>query len=471
MSGMIKITNGSLSKPKIIVKNLRIDGEVTSSSFFIKYQIENLKSQNIKHYIYINQNKTEITDNVIYNEEKNEYTYELTRLESSTMYSVQIEILNLDELSKSEIIHVTTKASIIFGVKVDSTNSNTSSSVTYVNDAIGISPANKSDLGGWKDKFPYNQIKLVGFKDGKETKDINPTNRAYYIDGYSVPPNVDVMVKIPKVYWRFFNTSNGYELKISSIKVDDRWDCYAHKVNGVEKDYIYVGAYLGSISNGKLRSTSNVPPKVSTSLTDFRKYAQANGNGYQLWNWFTMMLIQILYIVAYKNLDSQSAIGYGYTETGSTTFTGGTNRRDLCYGSIDGSIQMCFLGIEDLWGNCRQIVDGMKTDNNYNVLVTTDNKSFNDAGASYKNLGKLSSVGTGYISDVTHTNESGFFPSKFGGSTNIYYCDYGKFYINCFATSGAVYSDRTNGGIFSLNIESYFSDTSNGVGTRLCYLG
>lgn len=471
MSGMIKITNGSLSKSKIIIKNFRIDGEITSSSFFIKYQIENLKSQNIKHFIYINQNRTEITDNVIYDEEKNEYTYKLTRLESSTMYSVQVEILNLDELSKSEILYATTQAATIFGVSISLLNSNPSTCVTYVEDAIDIQPANKTDLGGWKNKFPYNQIKLVGFKDGKETKDINPTNRSYYTDGSSVPPNVDVMVKIPKVYWRFLNTSNGYELKISSKKIDDRWDCYAHKINGIEKEFIYIGAYLGSISNGKLRSTSNVPPKVSTTLTDFRKYAQANGDGYQLWNWYTLILIQILYLIAYKNLDSQSAIGYGYTEVNSTTFTGGTNRKDLCYGSIDGSIQMCFLGIEDLWGNCRQIVDGMKTDNNYNILVTTDNKNFNDTGANYKNLGKLSSVSTGYISDVSHTNESGFLPSKFTGSTNIYYCDYGKFYINCFATSGAVYSDRTNGGIFSLNIESYFSDSSNGVSSRLCFLG
>lgn len=471
MSGMIKITNGSLSKSKIIIKNFRIDGEITSSSFFIKYQIENLKSQNIKHFIYINQNRTEITDNVIYDEEKNEYTYKLTRLESSTMYSVQVEILNLDELSKSEILYATTQAATIFGVSISLLNSNPSTCVTYIEDAIDIQPANKTDLGGWKNKFPYNQIKLVGFKDGKETKDINPTNRSYYTDGSSVPPNVDVMVKIPKVYWRFLNTSNGYELKISSKKIDDRWDCYAHKINGIEKEFIYIGAYLGSISNGKLRSTSNVPPKVSTTLTDFRKYAQANGDGYQLWNWYTLILIQILYLIAYKNLDSQSAIGYGYTEVNSTTFTGGTNRKDLCYGSIDGSIQMCFLGIEDLWGNCRQIVDGMKTDNNYNILVTTDNKNFNDTGANYKNLGKLSSVSTGYISDVSHTNESGFLPSKFTGSTNIYYCDYGKFYINCFATSGAVYSDRTNGGIFSLNIESYFSDSSNGVSSRLCFLG
>lgn len=471
MSGMIKISGNGNGVIKAIIKNLRVDGKITSSSFTIKYNVENFKTLNLKHFININGERKEITNYVIYSKENNEFSYTLKYLSGGTVYNVQIEIIDSDIVSKSDILQVKTESYIMYGVKVDNTNSNPSTSVTYLEDAKGVQQANKSDLGGWKDKFPFNQIKLVGFKDGKETKDINPTNRTQYVDGSFAPTNVDIMVKIPKVYWNFSNTSNGYELKISNQKIDDRWDCYAHKVNGIEKDFIYVGAYLGSVENSKLRSANNVLPKVNTTLTQFREYAKANGEGYQLWNWYTLMLIQILYLIAYKNLDSQSAIGYGYTEVGATTSTGGTNRKDLCYGSIDGSIQMCFLGIEDLWGNCRQWVDGMKIDNNYNILVTIDNKNFNDNGDGFKNLGKLSSMGTGYISDVTHTNESGFCPFKFNGSTNIYYCDYSKFYINCFATSGAVYSDRTNGGIFSLNMEFYATDSSNGVGTRLCYLG
>lgn len=471
MSGMIKISGNGNGVVKAIIKNLRVDGKITSSGFNIKYNVENFKTLNLKHFININGERKEITNDVIYNKENNEFSYTLKYLSGGTVYNVQIEINDSDVISKSDILQVKTESYIMYGVKVDSTNSNTSTSITYIEDAKGVQQANKSDLGGWKDKFPFNQIELVGFKDGKETKTVNTLNRTQYLDGSSVPLNVDVMVKVPKIYWNFNTVENGYELRISNQKIDDRWDCYAHKVNGIEKDFIYIGAYLGSVQNGKLRSVSDMRPTVNTTLTNFRQYAQANGEGYQLWNWNTLMLIQILYLIAYKNLDSQSALGYGYTETSSATSTGGTNRRDLCYGSIDGSIQMCFLGIEDLWGNCRQWIDGMKTDNSYNILVITDNKNFNDTGDGFKNLGKLSNMGTGYISDVTHTNESGFFPSKFGGSTNIYYCDYGKFYINCFATSGAVYSDRTNGGIFSLNIEFYFSDSSNGVGARLCYLG
>lgn len=471
MSGMIKISGNGSNLIKAIVKNLRVDGKITSSAFTIKYNVENFKTLNLTHFININGERKEITNDVIYSKENNEFSYTLKYLSGGTVYNVQIEIMDSDVVSKSDILQVKTENYIVYGVKVDNTNSNTSTSVVYIEDAKGVQQANKSNLGGWKDKFPFNQIKLVGFKDGKETKDINTLNRTQYSDGSSVPLNVDVMVKIPKIYWNFNNVENGYELRISNQKIDDRWDCYAHKVNNIEKDYIYIGAYLGSVQNGKLRSASDMRPTISTTLTKFRQYAQTNGEGYQLWNWYSLMLVQILYLIAYKNLDSQNAIGCGYTEVGIITSTGGTNRKDLCYGSIDGSIQMCFLGIEDLWGNCRQWVDGMKTDNNYNILVTTDNKNFNDNGDGFKNLGKLSSMGTGYISDVTHTNESGFFPLKFNGGTNIYYCDYSKFYINCFATSGAVCSDRTNGGVFSLNMEFYATDSNNGVGTRLCYLG
>ncbi|MDQ9753342.1 hypothetical protein RFZ03_22180, partial [Acinetobacter baumannii] len=86
-------------------------------------------------------------------------------------------------------------------------------------------------------------------------------------------------------------------------------DCYAHKVGEVEKDFIYVGAYLGSIEAGRLRSKSGVTPTVNTTLTQFRNYAHNVGSGYQQFNWFTLSLLQILYLIAYKNLNSQNALG------------------------------------------------------------------------------------------------------------------------------------------------------------------
>lgn len=472
MSGMIKISGNGNGIIKAIIKNLRVDGKITSSGFTIKYNVENFKTLNLKHFININGERKEITNDVIYNKENNEFSYTLEYLNGGTVYNIQIEINDSDIISKSDILQVKTENYIAFGVKVDNTNSNPLTSVTYLNKAIGIQPANKSDLGGWKDKFPFNQIKLVGFKDGKETKGINPINRTQYTDGSSVPTNVDIMVKIPKVYWKFDNVSNGYEVRISDKKIDDGWDCYAHKVNGIEKDFIYVGAYLGYNEGGKLRSLSNVSPTTSTNLTNFRKYAQAVGEGYQLWNWHTLTLIRILYLILYKNLNSQVALGMGFTSTGNKTTTGGTNRKDICYGSIDSSIQMCFLGIEDLWGNCRQWVDGIFYNTNKELLIIKDNKTFNDNGNGYKNIGVVSQVKNGFINSIIHDNNGGaFFPTGFVGGTNVYYCDMARIYANCCVVSGGHSSDGNGAGIFNTIAEFYASDTGSGISSRLCYLG
>ncbi|MFU2417190.1 hypothetical protein [Peptacetobacter sp. AB800] len=471
MSGMIKISGNGNSVIKAIIKNLRVDGKITSSGFTIKYNVENFKSLNLKHFININGERKEITKDVIYDKENNEFSYTLKSLTSGTVYNIQIEINDSDIISKSEILQVKTEKSVIYGIKVDNTNSNVSTSITYIEDSIDFTPATNDSFNIWQNRFPFNKIKLVGFKEGKETKYINVTNRTQYIDGSFAPTDVDIMVKIPKVYWNFKNTSNGYELRISDSKIDDNWDCYAHKVNGIEKDFIYVGAYLGSVINDKLRSYNSSMPTTSKTLTQFRNYARANGEGYQLWNWNTLILIQILYLMAYKNLDSQIALGQGYTGVGGKTTTGGTNRRNLCYGSIDNSIQMCFLGIEDLWGNCRQWVDGIVYNKNGEILVTPDNKTFNDDGSNYKNLGKFSTPKNGYISDISHTNESGFFPTAFNGSSNTYYSDMARISINCIPVSGGYYRDMNNAGIFNLSVEFTASGSGSGVGTRLCYLG
>lgn len=155
----------------------------------------------------------------------------------------------------------------IYGVRVMENNSNPNSCCTYIENAVGVNPANSISLGGWTNKFPFNEIRIVGFKNGQVTKEIKKDNKAQYTDGSTVPTDVDVMVEIPKVYWKFTNIINGYELRISNYKVDSTWDCYAHKVGGVEKDHIYVGTYLGYNEGGKLRSRSGVSPTVNQSLT------------------------------------------------------------------------------------------------------------------------------------------------------------------------------------------------------------
>ena len=474
MSGIIRISmSGGKSNNPPTIRNFRQEGKIESTFFDIKYIAEDFENTILRHYVYIDGRKQEITKEVGYEVVNNEFTYRVNNLNLNTKYQIQIEVTDGIDTVRSDTISVTTANYQIFGVKVMENNSNPNSCCTYIEDAIGTSVATKTSLGGWADKFPFNKIRMVGFKGGKVTKEIKPSNKTQYIDGSTVPNDVDVMVEIPKVYWKFTNVTNGYEMRISNYKIDSSYDCYAHKVGGVEKDHIYVGAYLGYVESNKLRSRSGVSPTVNTTLTQFRNYAHNVGSGYQQFNWFTLMLLQNLYLLAYKNLNSQNALGYGYANSNSNkTNTGGTNTKGIIFGETGGKQQVCFLGIEDFYGNIFQWVDGMFHNNSYQVTVTPDNKTFNDNGSGFKNVGKfVNSNIYGKISKVAHTNEGGYFPKECNGSDTTYYCDYGNSYGGYFARFGGYWNDGLFAGAFYLLVGYSPSNSDSNLGSRLVFLG
>lgn len=242
----------------------------------------------------------------------------------------------------------------------------------------------------------------------------------------------------------------------------------------MEKDNIYIGAYLGYNEGGKLRSISGVIPSERYTLEQFREFAQSVGEGYQLWNWHSLQIVQILYLIAYKNLDSQTSLGFGCidAENVESHATGGTNKKGLIFGDSIGKEQMCFLGIEDLWGNYGQLIDGIIHNNSWHLMVTSDNKNFNNTANGYKDLGKyVNTFIIGATSKVVHTNEGGFFPKEMKASYTTNYCDGGRVNKNTIGWSGGHLTAGNIMGIFSFYFDGGMSYSSGLVSSRLCYLG
>ena len=441
----------------------------------IEYKVEDVELTICRHYLLLNGVRTEITKQVGYESSTNIFKYQITGLKLNTPYTIQIRATDGHDEGLSKAIQQTTKNGIVYGVRVMENNSNPSSCITYIEEAVGVTPANSTSLGGWADKWPFKDIRMVGLKNGAVTKEINPNKKTHYKDGSVVPHDVDVMVEFPKIYWNFTNISNGYELRISNAQMNSNYVCLAHKVGGLEKDYIYIGAYLGYNEGGKLRSISGVRPTIMTPMAQFRQYAHNVGDGYQQFNWFTLILSQNLYLIAYKNLNSQQALGYGYANydhNNNGTNTGGTNTKGMIYGESGGKQQICFLGIEDFYGNLSQWVDGIKIDGSCNTFVTPDNKIFNDNASGYKNIGRFTNESIhGKISKVAHTNEGGFFPRECNGSETTYYCDYAHLIPNYVTNFGGDYDDKLEAGAFNLNLDAVASNQYSVISSRLCYLG
>ena len=363
---------------------------------------------------------------------------------------------------------------VVYGVSIDLTNSNPETAVTYTDDAVDMT-AGSAD---WYTKPIFKKIKPCLFKDGAVVGYLNPDNFAQFEDGS--PADItsgdagDVMIEIPKTGYKISKVDNTLTVQITDAANKDGFSYMAHtRENEGDRDKLYIGAFLGSVASGKLRSLSGKQPTNNTTIGDFRTSAQANGDGYDQFAFYPMTLLQCLYLIKYKNLNSQAALGMGYVGDMDWEFmqknTGATLDKGMDFGDPnDSMLQMKFLGIEDFWGNLYQWIDGLVSSGDGNALVATT--GFNDTGAGYTDKGFVSSGDGGYMKIPQGTNDLGFMWHTGGGSTTTYFSDYASFYAGCVPYFGGFFFDGANAGAFLLYVAYDASGASDYFGARLMFL-
>ena len=373
--------------------------------------------------------------------------------------------------------------SVTYGVKIDLANSNPETSVTYTDDAVGFDKsymdfANDTFVyGSWQDKFPFNQVRPCLFKDGAVVKYLNPDNYAKDVDGNDVVitgADGDVMIEIPKVYYRLHKDENYQYIQISDT-AQEGFCCLAHTYKGVEKDKVYIGAYQSYYDGTKSRSVSGVSATGSVSLNSWRTYARNNGSGYENFYWDLLVLLQCLYTIQFKNLDSQTALGYGWCNGSGYSTGGGLNAKGLYYGTSAHG-QMKFMGIEDFWGSRRTWIDGayINSSRNLTTIDSTDaSVDYNGSGTGYTDRGyTLASTSSGYITRIMGENASGFVPTANTGSATTYFCDYGRVHGSGYVPYfGGKYSITTGAGAFCVYFYYYASYAFAYYGGRLAFCG
>lgn len=361
-----------------------------------------------------------------------------------------------------------------YGVSIDLSNSNPETAVTYTDDAVGM-VAGSPD---WYKMSIFNKVKPCLFKDGAVVGYLNPDNFAQFADGTAADitsgDSGDVMIEIPKTGYKISKSGTTLTVQITDDPNKKGFSYKAHtRTEDGDRDNLYIGAFLGSNSSGKLRSISGVSPLNYTTLTDFRTYAQANGAGYDLFAFYPMTLLQCLYLIMYKNLNSQAAIGMGYVGDYDWMYmqknTGATIDKGMSYGTSDEMEQMKFLGIEDFWGNLLQWIDGLVSTSDYHALVATD--GFNDTGDGYTDIGALSAkyIG-GYMKAPQGSNDAGFIIGTSGGSSSTYFSDYADFYGGSVPVFGGVFGDGASAGAFRLCVNYGPDYAGDFVGGRLMFL-
>ncbi len=373
---------------------------------------------------------------------------------------------------KSQLATLTASKYVTYTVKIDENNSNPLTAVTYLNDAMGMAKGSSD----WDSKDIFKDIKPCMLLNGAINYYLNPNNFEQKADGtvadITSGNDGDVMISLPFAGYKFERIGTDLYVSITNEpnKPGYSYDAFSRETLG-DRDKAYVGAYLSWYDGTKNRSLSGKIPTANITIGTQRTRCQAGGIGYQQLTYGLLKYLQCLYLIKYGSLNSQAALGQGFTagSNSAATTTGGANTKGMYFGEQTGTQQMKFAGVEDFWGNLRQWVDGLYIDASWNIL--TNYKNFNDAGTGYADNGKgaISNI-SGYITRVQGTNGSGFLCKTVSGSSSTYYTDDGYLYASCLPYFGGFWAIGASAGAFFLFASSSAASASSYFGGRLCFI-
>ena len=295
----------------------------------------------------------------------------------------------------------------------------------------------------------------------------------------------DVMVKIPKFWYHRYRSGNVEYLKIATKATTGFTLHPAFNHGGVAKDYLYVGAYKTSSNN---KSVSGGNPRVqSLTRETARIEAKAKGTGWGIIDIAALSAIQMLILVEFANNNVQSVIGRGYCDNNTNSsgavqtgtcdnVSGLTGRPD----GTDGKVDVVWRGIEGLWGNLGEWVDGVNWNSGTYYVCNDPSKYADDTAENYTALSFKGSTNwsSSYITQEgldTGSNPHVMLPfATASGSETTYYCD------TCSSDKdwrtlwhGGGFNSGSKCGLFMARLDSGSSTSTvpyHGSGSRLLYI-
>ena len=258
----------------------------------------------------------------------------------------------------------------------------------------------------------------------------------------------------------------------------------AYKESGTKK-YFYIsdktiagftkhpgsGIYIGKYTFNGSNMTTGTSPYVNYTRAQFRNTVGNMLNSrWHLYDFATYCAIIWLYLIEFADWNCQSKIGRGYVDdNNSASYSGGTD--GMVYhtgraGGYDGKNVIQYRWIENLWGNVSQWVDGFNANGTTAYYCTDPSKYADDTATGYTKIGTLPA--SGWIKDLTVTDNGLLIPKTSGGSETTYVPDYvyssSGWRVLCV---GGYWSYGSYAGLLCFVADSTSSSSNSGISARL----
>ena len=381
----------------------------------------------------------------------------------------------------------------VYGFHIDSADSNPSTRVRYLLDAVGMTPAKMNftagtfDYGSWADAFFMPRPCMLKY-DGTVDYYLNENDYTKKADGTesdiaSADYGGNAMMEwgdgTNLIWWKIVpdkGNNKSASIYIANYKADDDFVCYNHiDKDGNVKAHFYTAIYNGSLdSSNRLRSISGQTVMKIKTATQEMSYANANGSGWDIETYVDRMLISFLLILISRSTNSQACFGDGMSQNAwqETLLlqTGTMNTKGLFWGESTGKLGVKVFGMENFWGNQWRRTAGLMLANGITKAKLTP--PYNTDGSGYKTISSVAPSGTsgGYIKDIIFTKD-GFAPSVASGSESTYYCD-GLWYnneITSFALFGGTLNDGRSCGSLYVGLDGAPSSAGWYIGASSSY--
>ena len=329
-----------------------------------------------------------------------------------------------------------------YGVKINKLDSNPATRITYLYDAVGLTPAGMNyvagtfDYGSWADLwFVKNNYPVMVKYDGTEDYKLLPTNYEFKEDGVTASDVANTayagnaMAAMPLVWISQYEIGNYEYIILCDKQYDSTYKAYAHqRANGTIQDKIYLSMFKGSYDGTRLRSISGQQPMYSQTAAAEITRATANGAQWYIKTYSQRNLLQCLLTVMSKTDNGQTAYGNGnlnynaaLTPTMGVMATGSLNTNGQFMGYNDNIRQVKVFHQEAPWADQWDRLAGMLNVNGKIKVKMT--RPYNLIGTGFIDTG-LTPIGTsgGYIKDSKMT-EYGRMPYNAAGSSSTYQSD------------------------------------------------
>lgn len=394
---------------------------------------------------------------------------------------------------------------VVYGFHVDSSESDPSARVTYLEDAVGMTPAKmdftsgKFKWGSWRNAFFLPKPCMLKF-DGTvdyyldpDNYDLKESGEASDVanDAYEGNAMMEWGQNGKKIWYKVVPDSDddtSASVYIADHQVDEDYRAWSFINNqGELVDHFYTPIYNGSIdSAGRLRSISG---KTYASFCKNKNAQQEitaaelnNPSGVKLWYTEVMAdvtLIDFLLILMGKSTDGQTVYGTGrcgQASNESNMLTTGTmNSKGVFYGASGNTEGVKVFGMEHWWGNqWRRYAGHMLVERVHKIKMTRGRQDgstaddYNITGEGYL-TGVTSPSTDGFVSGMSFGNDTICTKSVDGGSSSTHWCDH--FWQNtgtrCAFRGGPCYYGAGGVGPFAVALTYAPSSPSWHVGAAL----